>query len=950
MAAPQTEVLVFVDGREIARHILGAGAHCFGASEGGSIRIEADLVSRRHAQLTIGEDGALLLEDLGSANGTFLDGQRVAQPTAVAPNQIIQIGAAQILILQSTAGGFEESTVAADGVVAAAPAEFSQTVRYEIGAEIAKGGMGAVLAARQPAIRREVALKVMLRNVSAHDRLRFIEEAQITGQLEHPNIVPVHDLALNEHGQPYYTMKLVKGSTLREILKLLSQGDAAAIAKYPLAALLTIFQKVSDAVAFAHARGVIHRDLKPANIMVGDYGEVLVMDWGLAKVIAGRDGPASQPSAAAVGTARDDQREIFATLDGAVMGTPQYMSPEQARGEVATLDERSDIFSLGAILYELVTLSPPFPGKTTREILSQIKSGHFVPPNAWLRATGFPSRQHLPGGSIPDSLEAVISRALVNDRSRRYQAVTALQADMTAYQGGFATKAENAGAWKQFTLFVGRHRALATAIVISLLLLAGVSAEFTLRLLHENAENVWLQRESDRAERSVAGRQNDKENRWSDGVTELARALDQDGDRARQALQKLEKLEPERAAALRQQLARISVESKIEPARDRDGAGASPQPGPIGAIDAAGSAGFNSGGNDMVLTSRLNNAAQVWDAATGQPVGKPMRHESSVMSASFSPDGRRVLTITRFENTAQMWTAATGEPSGKPMRHENWIWSARLSPDGRRIVTASFDHTARIWDAATGEPVGEPIRHDNYVWSASFSPDGRRIVTASWDKTARVWDASTGEPLGEPMRHDDAVDGASFSPDGRRILTASDDKTARQWDAATVEPIGELMRHDYGVYAASFSPDGKRIVTVCRGASRAARLWDAATGKTLGQAMGHEDCVVSASFSPDGKRIVTASFDGTARVWDALTGKPLTKPMRHKGVVNSAAFSPDGRRIVTASEDKTARMWDADTGNPIGKPMSHKNLVLSAVFSADGRRIVTACGGFGSGK
>src|SRR5205823_702871 len=154
-----------------------------------------------------------------------------------------------------------------------------------------------------------------------------------TGQLEHPNIVPVHDLALNEHGQPYYTMKLVKGSTLKDILQFLVQGDAAAIAKYPLAALLTIFQKVCDAVAFAHARGVIHRDLKPANIMVGEYGEVLLMDWGLAKVI-GRDGSPSRPpshpgtlgeSALPIATARDDQREVFATLDGAIMGTPQYM-------------------------------------------------------------------------------------------------------------------------------------------------------------------------------------------------------------------------------------------------------------------------------------------------------------------------------------------------------------------------------------------------------------------------------------------------------------------------------------------------------------------------------------------------------------------------------------------------------------------------------------------------
>ena len=502
MSAPQTEVLVFVDGWEIARHILVSGAHTFGSSDECSFRIVADLVSPRHAQLTVGVDGTLLLEDLGSGNGMFLDGQRITAPTPVARNQTIQIGAAQILVLQHTVGGFDASTIAAtDGV--AVPAEFSQSVRYEPGAEIAKGGMGAVLSARQPAIRRDVALKVMLRNVSAHDRLRFIEEAQITGQLEHPNIVPVHELALNEQGQPYYTMKLVKGSTLKDILKLLAQGDAAAVGKYPLAALITIFQKVCDAVAFAHARGVIHRDLKPANIMVGEYGEVLVMDWGLAKVIAGGDGSLGQPASHVVATAREDQHEVFATLDGAVMGTPQYMSPEQARGEVTALDQRSDIFSLGAILYELVTLLTPFPGKTTREILSNIKSGHFDLPNARLRAADAPSRQHLPGGTIPDSLEAVISKALALDRHQRYQCVADFQADLTAYQGGFATSAENAGVWTQLSLLIKRHKALSSAVAGSLLLLAGVSTAFTLRVLHER-DSTERQRQLAEARRKLA--------------------------------------------------------------------------------------------------------------------------------------------------------------------------------------------------------------------------------------------------------------------------------------------------------------------------------------------------------------------------------------------------------------------------------------------------------------
>ncbi len=150
--------------------------------------------------------------------------------------------------------------------------------------------MGAILDAKDGAIRRRVAMKVILRDDSLESAIRFVEEAQITGQLEHPNIVPVHELALNEKGQPYYTMKFVRGITLKKVLELLRAGVASTVEKYPLGNLLTIFQKVCDAVAFAHSNKVIHRDLKPENIMIGDFGEVLLMDWGLAKFLQNRRG------------------------------------------------------------------------------------------------------------------------------------------------------------------------------------------------------------------------------------------------------------------------------------------------------------------------------------------------------------------------------------------------------------------------------------------------------------------------------------------------------------------------------------------------------------------------------------------------------------------------------------------------------------------------------------
>ena len=169
------------------------------------------------------------------------------------------------------------------------PDEVVREHRYEIGQVVAQGGMGAILTARDAAIHRSGTMKVMLQSGAAGDAVRFIEEAQITGQLEHPGIVPIYELGTDAHGQPFYTMKFVRGVTLKKVLALLAGGDPATVAKYPLPALLTVFLKICDALAFAHSKGVIHRDLKPENIMLDDFGVVLVMDWGLAKVLAAKD-------------------------------------------------------------------------------------------------------------------------------------------------------------------------------------------------------------------------------------------------------------------------------------------------------------------------------------------------------------------------------------------------------------------------------------------------------------------------------------------------------------------------------------------------------------------------------------------------------------------------------------------------------------------------------------
>ena len=451
------------------------------------------------------------------------------------------------------------------------PLLISTRERYALGCEVARGGMGAILRATDLSIERTVAMKVALDPASMDAEIlqRFTLEAKLTGQLEHPNIVPVYDLSSDNHDRPFYTMKFVTGVTLHEILSKLKNGDATTVAHYSLAQLLTIFQKVCDAVAFAHSRNVIHRDLKPANIMVGEYGEVLVMDWGLAKVVGGErsaisgqrsaggetpswarvSDPAHPPTEGLVETQKtcgpeiEDRRQTelatlnaqlsplnsqpspALTLAGQIMGSPQYMAPEQAAGELDKFDARTDIFALGGILYHILTLHPPVSGESIEQMLEKILAGEILPPSSYNTKTGrklggtikvgaktFPQPpliplRHCPGGRIPESLGAVAMKALALQQENRYPSVPEFQADIAAYQGGFATRAEKANAWRQLALLVKRHKKEFMLATVAMLVLLGTVTGFLVKVVHEKnraeVEKQHAQTERDRAEKTL---------------------------------------------------------------------------------------------------------------------------------------------------------------------------------------------------------------------------------------------------------------------------------------------------------------------------------------------------------------------------------------------------------------------------------------------------------------
>ncbi len=466
MLVHRTEVTVRRDDAEIARHELVPGEYIIGREAPADIVVEANLVSRRHARLTVNYD-EWFIEDLGSSNGTRIGGERISVMTKIFPTQKIMLGDVTLelrALTDANAADYSLPPVTAE-LHRMLPTELAPGRKYEIGKIVAQGGMGAILDAREKMIRRTVAMKVMLDHNARDDVMRFIEEAQITGQLEHPNIVPIHELGLNEQDQPFYTMKFVKGFTLKEVLAKITDGDAETIAKFPLRQLLVILLRVCDAVAFANSKGVIHRDLKPENVMIGDFGEVLVMDWGLAKVIGRKERPDAADFTRSIVQSVKQEDESACTMAGSVMGTPQYMAPEQANGEIEKIDARTDVYAIGAILYHILTLQPPVTGETLDEIMDRVRSHHISAPTSYNSPPAkYPKGEiplpHCPGRRIPSALSAIAMKALSAEQANRYLNANELKTDLDAYLGGFATKAEQAGFAKQITLLIGRNKGI----------------------------------------------------------------------------------------------------------------------------------------------------------------------------------------------------------------------------------------------------------------------------------------------------------------------------------------------------------------------------------------------------------------------------------------------------------------------------------------------------------
>jgi WD40 repeat protein/serine/threonine protein kinase len=861
------------------------------------------------------------------------------------------------------AGTFMDNPAVAPGpepMVVLAGRTGQQIGNYKLLEQIGEGGCGVVyLAEQREPVRRQVALKVIKLGLDTKNVIaRFEAERQALALMDHPNIAKVLEAGATESGRPYFVMELVRGIPITDYC---DQDNLRTAER------LELFIQVCQAIQHAHQKGIIHRDIKPSNILVTmrDGTPVpKVIDFGIAK--------ATQQ--------RLTDKTLFTALQQFI-GTPAYMSPEQAAMNELGIDTRSDIYSLGVLLYELLTGKTPFEQKELaaagldamrRTILEReppkpsTRLSAMVPDElvntATRRRTEVPKLIH----SLRGDLDWIVMKALEKDRTRRYETANGLARDLDRHLRHEPVTARPYSRFYEFQKTVRRHRvsfAATTAVLVALLVGLGVASWSLVQERKARSRAVGSEakaiKEARRAEEAL-------------NASDLAQAVHLSAEgHAAEAIPYLVRIlsaAPTNDAALTRLTTLLTYRSWMLPlvtvtqadwvvsaqfspngerlvtgswdytARVWNARTGSPVTPPLVHRQTIWSVEFSPDGRS-VLTASADGTAQVWDAQTGQSINGPLQHAAAVRVASFSPDGRRVVTGS-LDNTAQVWDALTGQRLSPPLRHSSEVDSVQFSPDGSRVLTASVDGSAVVWDAVTGARVAGPLRHGWRVISAQFSPDGKRIVTASYDGTARVWDAETGRPLTDPLRHGDRVTGARFSPNGRWVVTASYDKTARVWDATDGRPLTPPLQHAWPVASAEFSLDSKRVLTAS--GDGMARVWDAQSGELLGEPSSQGAGLWSARFNPDSTRIVTASRDNTAVVWDIRDRRPSNLPFEHQHWVRSAAFSPDGKRVVTTSNDKTARVWDALNGRAITGPLRHDDTVWTARFSPDCTRVVTA--------
>jgi hypothetical protein len=421
------EAVLYADDLQLARCLLRRGRYIIGSERKNEIIVDEPSVSAQHARLSVRSDEEIFLEDLDSANGTFVDGQPAEGAVRLQPGAQVHLGSVELCLerLRLPAAVFDE-----------VPAEFLRPQPLELGEIIVQGSTSTIHRAHDATLDREVAVKVLLprQQRDAAAVLRFVREAQIAAQLQHPGILPVYELGLNPAGQLFYTTRFIEGESLGSILDRLAAGEERAAERFSVFALIALWQKLCDTVAFAHSRGVVHNSLTPDAVEIGRFGEVFVTQWTAALVSAEEPG---------------ETRAIRVPQATAAAPLTAYAAPEQAAGLVPDIDARSDVFALGGILYRILTLRPPLAGDTDEALLEAALQAAVIAPAKL--------GKNAPRSRVPEFPAAVAMKALSYAREDRHQSVPELQAEIAAWQDGTTSGADLGRLWKQFTGLLRPH-------------------------------------------------------------------------------------------------------------------------------------------------------------------------------------------------------------------------------------------------------------------------------------------------------------------------------------------------------------------------------------------------------------------------------------------------------------------------------------------------------------
>ena len=870
----------------------------------------------------------------------------------------------------SPVGGGGKRTDNKDELAFLAPSQEAGSLgrldHFEVLEVVGRGGFGIVLKARDTRLQRIDAIKVLAPQLAASGtaRRRFAREARAAAAVRDEHVVAIH--GVHEKGPvPYLVMEFIAGITVDERLK---QGGPLEVKE-----VLRIGMQAALALAAAHAQGLIHRDVKPGNILLeSGLDRVKITDFGLAR-------------------AADD---ASITQSGVIAGTPLYMSPEQARGE--PVDHRSDLFSLGSVLYTLCTGHPAFRAPSTMAVLKRVC--HEVPK---------PIRESNP--EVPKWLCAVVGKLLAKKPEDRFQSA----AEVADLLGQFLAHLQQpdtvappppvagVGAWTP-----GRRRKRTLVVAAAALVVVAVGGYLALRPGDsptppkgrggQEQPRAWRPR----TEEELAALPSPLDGRKREQIPAALLALAGGGDPAaapaelvavlgeRHARFQLDRTARNLECSPDGRLLAVCCEGKVFIFEARTGRLKRAITGTGRGANSR--AVFNSDGS-LLLTPDEKETARLWEVGSGKLVQTYRGHSFYVLHPLFGPKG--TVITSGVDGTVRVWDAASGKQKHL-LPHGNHVHGLALSSDGKWLVTGCNDRSVRVWDLASGTLKHTLSGHTDVVGTVRFSPDGK-LLTSGSNRELKLWNATTFAeirtvpasaawfrftPDSSAVLCGTAVTGAgerqavtrwevksgvkqaelpllnqgrdhkfAMTPDGKTLFHALENESlyVRTYDAETGKELFPRQGHTGAVWSVAVSADGHTVVS--GGTDGDVRLWDLGGWKAgdpqppVRSLTGHTATVYSVAFSPDGKLIASASQDGTMRLWDVTTAETVrTLARESKGSVSEVAFSPDGKILATGEEDGSVRLWDVASGEEQSPLRWHDRRVSSVAFSPDGRFLASA--------